>query len=168
MGVKPAQNLQPKIRPGYVLTCAGVQVRGEADAVSLWTLFRYVTGAVLEQQQQQQQQQQREARLSTMPSLRRKMAQETVAVGKYSADELMAFLRKPLDMPREYVRCESHPLLRPHPLLLLSVHCSVDKLHPEASLLDSDFERVLGMTRTEFNDLPAWKQLQVRKSSGLF
>lgn len=44
----------------------------------------------------------------------------------------------------------------------------VDPLHLESYLSDKDFQRVLEMTRDEFNALPNWKQLNLKKSKGFF
>uniref|UniRef100_A0A8C7TMI4 Supervillin d n=1 Tax=Oncorhynchus mykiss TaxID=8022 RepID=A0A8C7TMI4_ONCMY len=44
----------------------------------------------------------------------------------------------------------------------------VDPLRLEIYLSDQDFQRVLEMTRTEFNALPNWKQKNLKKSKGLF
>ncbi|KAG2460902.1 SVIL protein, partial [Polypterus senegalus] len=44
----------------------------------------------------------------------------------------------------------------------------VDPLKLEVYLSDEDFQRVLEMKRDEFNALPAWKQLNLKKSKGLF
>ncbi|XP_029109247.1 supervillin-like isoform X2 [Scleropages formosus] len=44
----------------------------------------------------------------------------------------------------------------------------VDPLRLEAYLSDEDFERALEMTREEFEGLPGWKQMNVKKAKGLF
>ncbi|XP_036428882.1 supervillin isoform X2 [Colossoma macropomum] len=44
----------------------------------------------------------------------------------------------------------------------------VDPLHLELYLSDKDFQDVLQMTREEFSTLPNWKQLNLKKSKGLF
>ncbi|XP_018583541.1 supervillin isoform X2 [Scleropages formosus] len=44
----------------------------------------------------------------------------------------------------------------------------VDPLHLELYLSDEDFQRVLEMTQDEFNSLPIWKQINLKKSKGLF
>ncbi|XP_072522857.1 supervillin [Salminus brasiliensis] len=44
----------------------------------------------------------------------------------------------------------------------------VDPLHLELYLSDQDFQDVLQMTREEFSALPNWKQLNLKKSKGLF
>uniref|UniRef100_A0A3B4D489 HP domain-containing protein n=1 Tax=Pygocentrus nattereri TaxID=42514 RepID=A0A3B4D489_PYGNA len=44
----------------------------------------------------------------------------------------------------------------------------VDPLHLELYLSDKDFQDVLQMTREEFSALPNWKQLNLKKSKGLF
>ncbi|XP_051529796.1 supervillin-like isoform X2 [Myxocyprinus asiaticus] len=44
----------------------------------------------------------------------------------------------------------------------------VDPLHLEYYLSDKDFQSVLEMTRDEFHALPNWKQLNLKKSKGLF
>uniref|UniRef100_A0AAY5EEZ6 HP domain-containing protein n=1 Tax=Electrophorus electricus TaxID=8005 RepID=A0AAY5EEZ6_ELEEL len=44
----------------------------------------------------------------------------------------------------------------------------VDPLHLELYLSDKDFLAVLEMTRDEFSTLPNWKQLNLKKSKGLF
>ncbi|XP_067225073.1 supervillin isoform X1 [Chanodichthys erythropterus] len=44
----------------------------------------------------------------------------------------------------------------------------VDPLHLECYLSDEDFQSVLEMTRDEFNTMPNWKQLNLKKSKGLF
>ncbi|KAJ8414282.1 hypothetical protein AAFF_G00051520 [Aldrovandia affinis] len=44
----------------------------------------------------------------------------------------------------------------------------VDPLHLEIYLSDQDFQRVLEMKRDEFNSLPTWKQINLKKSKGLF
>uniref|UniRef100_A0A8C4XG34 HP domain-containing protein n=1 Tax=Erpetoichthys calabaricus TaxID=27687 RepID=A0A8C4XG34_ERPCA len=44
----------------------------------------------------------------------------------------------------------------------------VDPLKLEVYLSDEDFQRVLEMKKDEFNALPAWKQLNLKKSKGLF
>ncbi|KAJ8364476.1 hypothetical protein SKAU_G00133070 [Synaphobranchus kaupii] len=44
----------------------------------------------------------------------------------------------------------------------------VDPLHLEIYLSDKDFQRVLEMKRDEFNSLPNWKQIKLKKSKGLF
>ncbi|XP_028821949.1 supervillin [Denticeps clupeoides] len=44
----------------------------------------------------------------------------------------------------------------------------VDPLHLEVYLSDQDFQCVLEMTREEFSSLPHWKQLNLKKSKGLF
>lgn len=35
-------------------------------------------------------------------------------------------------------------------------------------LTDRDFERLLGMSRSEFNLLPKWRQNDIKKKAGLF
>ncbi|XP_048869049.1 supervillin-like isoform X2 [Brienomyrus brachyistius] len=44
----------------------------------------------------------------------------------------------------------------------------VDPLRLELYLSDEDFQRVLEMTRDEFNSLPNWKQINLKKSKRLF
>lgn len=44
----------------------------------------------------------------------------------------------------------------------------VDPLKLEIYLTDEDFEFALDMTRDEFNALPTWKQVNVKKAKGLF
>ncbi|XP_023654454.1 supervillin isoform X1 [Paramormyrops kingsleyae] len=44
----------------------------------------------------------------------------------------------------------------------------VDPLRLEIYLSDEDFQRVLEMTRDEFNSLPNWKQINLKKSKRLF
>lgn len=44
----------------------------------------------------------------------------------------------------------------------------VDPLHLECYLSDKDFQSVLEMTRDEFNALPNWKQLNLKKGKGFF
>ncbi|XP_035260434.1 supervillin isoform X2 [Anguilla anguilla] len=44
----------------------------------------------------------------------------------------------------------------------------VDPLRLEIYLSDQDFQRVLEMKREEFNSLPNWKQINLKKSKGLF
>ncbi|KAI4872381.1 hypothetical protein NFI96_033650 [Prochilodus magdalenae] len=44
----------------------------------------------------------------------------------------------------------------------------VDPLHLELYLSDKDFQDLLQMTREEFSALPNWKQLNLKKSKGLF
>ncbi|XP_066519033.1 supervillin [Hoplias malabaricus] len=44
----------------------------------------------------------------------------------------------------------------------------VDPLHLELYLSDKDFQDLLQMTREEFSTLPNWKQLNLKKSKGLF
>ncbi|XP_073774419.1 supervillin isoform X2 [Danio rerio] len=44
----------------------------------------------------------------------------------------------------------------------------VDPLRLECYLSDKDFQGLLEMTRDEFNTLPNWKQLNLKKSKGLF
>ncbi|XP_076856294.1 supervillin isoform X2 [Brachyhypopomus gauderio] len=44
----------------------------------------------------------------------------------------------------------------------------VDPLHLELYLSDKDFLTLLETTRDEFNTLPTWKQLKLKKSKGLF
>ncbi|TRY81650.1 hypothetical protein DNTS_025974 [Danionella cerebrum] len=44
----------------------------------------------------------------------------------------------------------------------------VDPLRLEVYLTDDDFERVLDMTREDFDALPAWKQVNLKKTKGLF
>lgn len=44
----------------------------------------------------------------------------------------------------------------------------VDPLHLEKYLSDKDFQSVLEMMRDEFNALPNWKQLNLKKSKGFF
>ncbi|TSK14619.1 Supervillin [Bagarius yarrelli] len=44
----------------------------------------------------------------------------------------------------------------------------VDPLHLELYLSDTDFQTALEMTREEFSSLPNWKQLNIKKSKGLF
>uniref|UniRef100_A0A5F9C1I6 Supervillin n=1 Tax=Oryctolagus cuniculus TaxID=9986 RepID=A0A5F9C1I6_RABIT len=44
----------------------------------------------------------------------------------------------------------------------------VDPLKLEIYLTDEDFEFALDMTREEYNALPAWKQVNVKKAKGLF
>ncbi|KAG9350075.1 hypothetical protein JZ751_026428 [Albula glossodonta] len=44
----------------------------------------------------------------------------------------------------------------------------VDPLHLEIYLSDEDFQRILEMKRDEFNSLPNWKQINLKKSKGLF
>lgn len=44
----------------------------------------------------------------------------------------------------------------------------VDPLKLEIYLTDEDFELALDMTRDEFNALPTWKQVNVKKAKGLF
>ncbi|CAK6432645.1 unnamed protein product [Pipistrellus nathusii] len=45
---------------------------------------------------------------------------------------------------------------------------AVDPLKLEIYLTDEDFEFALDMTREEFNALPAWKQVNLKKAKGLF
>nr|XP_014343085.1 PREDICTED: supervillin isoform X6 [Latimeria chalumnae] len=44
----------------------------------------------------------------------------------------------------------------------------VDPLKLEIYLSDEDFQTALEMTREEFNGLPAWKQVNIKKARGLF
>lgn len=44
----------------------------------------------------------------------------------------------------------------------------VDPLHLETYLSDQDFQSVLEMSKEEFNSLPSWKQIKLKKSKGLF
>ncbi|XP_066554646.1 supervillin isoform X2 [Amia ocellicauda] len=44
----------------------------------------------------------------------------------------------------------------------------VDPLRLEIYLSDEDFQKVLEMKRDEFNSLPNWKQINLKKSKGLF
>ncbi|RXN09589.1 supervillin-like isoform X1 [Labeo rohita] len=44
----------------------------------------------------------------------------------------------------------------------------VDPLHLEIYLSDEDFEKALEMTRSEYEALPGWKQVNVKKAKGLF
>ncbi|XP_043960240.1 supervillin a isoform X3 [Gambusia affinis] len=44
----------------------------------------------------------------------------------------------------------------------------VDPLHLEVYLTDEDFERALDMSREEYGALPGWKQVNLKKSKGLF
>lgn len=44
----------------------------------------------------------------------------------------------------------------------------VDPLKLEIYLTDEDFEFALDMTRDEFNALPTWKQMNLKKAKGLF
>lgn len=44
----------------------------------------------------------------------------------------------------------------------------VDPLKLEAYLEEDEFEDVLGMTKEEFNTLPSWKQVNIKKEAGLF
>ncbi|XP_024605903.1 supervillin-like [Neophocaena asiaeorientalis asiaeorientalis] len=44
----------------------------------------------------------------------------------------------------------------------------VDPLKLEIYLTDEDFEFALDMTRDEYNALPAWKQVNLKKAKGLF
>lgn len=44
----------------------------------------------------------------------------------------------------------------------------VDPLHIECYLSDKDFQTILEMAREEFYALPNWKQLNLKKSKGLF
>ncbi|KAG7324974.1 hypothetical protein KOW79_011290 [Hemibagrus wyckioides] len=44
----------------------------------------------------------------------------------------------------------------------------VDPLHLELYLSDEDFEKALEMTRMEYEALPGWKQVNVKKAKGLF
>uniref|UniRef100_A0A673N1P3 Supervillin-like n=1 Tax=Sinocyclocheilus rhinocerous TaxID=307959 RepID=A0A673N1P3_9TELE len=44
----------------------------------------------------------------------------------------------------------------------------VDPLHLEIYLSDEDFEKALEMTRSEYEALPGWKQVNVKKDKGLF
>ncbi|XP_036408959.1 supervillin-like isoform X1 [Megalops cyprinoides] len=44
----------------------------------------------------------------------------------------------------------------------------VDALRLEIYLSDPDFQRILEMSRDEFNSLPNWKQVNLKKSKGLF
>lgn len=44
----------------------------------------------------------------------------------------------------------------------------VDPLKLETYLSDEDFQRVLEMKREEFNSLPSWKQINLKKAKGLF
>uniref|UniRef100_A0A8C6UB18 Supervillin a n=1 Tax=Neogobius melanostomus TaxID=47308 RepID=A0A8C6UB18_9GOBI len=44
----------------------------------------------------------------------------------------------------------------------------VDPLQLELYLSDSDFQRALDMSREEFNTLPSWKQVTLKKNKGLF
>uniref|UniRef100_A0A7N6AUM3 HP domain-containing protein n=1 Tax=Anabas testudineus TaxID=64144 RepID=A0A7N6AUM3_ANATE len=44
----------------------------------------------------------------------------------------------------------------------------VDPLHLEIYLSDEDFEKALEMTREEYGGLPSWKQVNLKKTKGLF
>uniref|UniRef100_A0A8I5UGB0 HP domain-containing protein n=1 Tax=Pongo abelii TaxID=9601 RepID=A0A8I5UGB0_PONAB len=44
----------------------------------------------------------------------------------------------------------------------------VESLKLEIYLTDEDFEFALDMTRDEYNALPAWKQVNLKKAKGLF
>ncbi|XP_031417586.1 supervillin-like, partial [Clupea harengus] len=44
----------------------------------------------------------------------------------------------------------------------------VDPLRLEMYLCDEDFQGLLELTREEFNALPNWKQLKLKKSKDLF
>ncbi|XP_072769541.1 supervillin-like [Nerophis lumbriciformis] len=62
--------------------------------------------------------------------------------------------------------CESvYPL---HHLLARPLPEGVNPLHLEVYLSDHDFQEGLQMTREDYNHLPEWKQVKVKKSKGLF
>lgn len=44
----------------------------------------------------------------------------------------------------------------------------VDPLHLEMYLSDEDFEKALEMTRSDYESLPGWKQVNLKKAKGLF
>lgn len=44
----------------------------------------------------------------------------------------------------------------------------VDPTKKEQYLSDAEFEKVLGSPRSEFNQMKAWKQAQIKKAKGLF
>ena len=44
----------------------------------------------------------------------------------------------------------------------------VDPIRLELYLNDEDFEIALGITRTEFEQMPLWKQTNLKKEKGLF
>uniref|UniRef100_A0A8C1XTW2 Supervillin a n=1 Tax=Cyprinus carpio TaxID=7962 RepID=A0A8C1XTW2_CYPCA len=58
-----------------------------------------------------------------------------------------------------------------YPLADLQAHplpAGVDPLRLEIYLSDEDFEKALEMTRSEYEALPGWKQVNVKKAKGLF
>ncbi|XP_023219305.1 gelsolin, cytoplasmic-like [Centruroides sculpturatus] len=44
----------------------------------------------------------------------------------------------------------------------------IDPSHKEIHLIDDDFEQIFGMTYTQFQGLPRWKQLELKKAVDLF
>lgn len=44
----------------------------------------------------------------------------------------------------------------------------VDPLHLEVYLSDKDFQTILEMKRDEYNSLPSWQQVNLKKSKGLY
>ncbi|XP_061877799.1 supervillin-like isoform X3 [Entelurus aequoreus] len=62
--------------------------------------------------------------------------------------------------------CQSvYPL---HHLLARPLPEGVNPLHLEVYLSDHDFQEGLQMTREDYNHLPEWKQVKLKKSKGLF
>uniref|UniRef100_A0A0D9RGV4 HP domain-containing protein n=1 Tax=Chlorocebus sabaeus TaxID=60711 RepID=A0A0D9RGV4_CHLSB len=58
-----------------------------------------------------------------------------------------------------------------YPLADLLARPLPEGVHPlklEIYLTDEDFEFALDMTRDEYNTLPAWKQVNLKKAKGLF
>ncbi|KAG5268268.1 hypothetical protein AALO_G00210640 [Alosa alosa] len=53
-------------------------------------------------------------------------------------------------------------------LLARPLPAGVDPLRLEIYLSDEDFEKALEMTRSEYEALPAWKQVKMKKAKGLF
>ena len=45
---------------------------------------------------------------------------------------------------------------------------SVDPAKKEEYLSEAEFAQVLGLQKEEFSSLPAWKQVNLKKSAGLF
>lgn len=58
-----------------------------------------------------------------------------------------------------------------YPLSVIQTRPLPEGVNPtklELYLSEKDFELALGMDRKEFNDLPSWKQIELKKERGLF
>lgn len=89
-------------------------------------------------------------------------------LGEDDAPEVLSEEDIPKDVPEEEKTYDSFPLDVLLNKQLDELPEGVDPANREKHLSDSDFSDFFGMTKDEYNNLPGWKQLKLKKDKGLF